>query len=302
MNSKLKTRALYRTVRPIVQLAFFSFFYMIAFTFVYPFVRTVTIPITVPVLVSFRSYLSSVGGSLTFIQFMMSQPEFPWVPLASILIIGALVGRLLCGWGCPFGFVQDLLSTIGKKKTNIDHRTHEKMRNIKFAFLGITLMISFSLAIMLYMGVGEEFKNALGPFANGLFYAVSPNETFFGDIPNLFAAASSGSLSFGTSSYLLYFNLFLLVCILIGAYKIPRFWCRYLCPLGAFMGILAKFSFVGIRRDLTRCDRSLECVKACPMQINILNLPWEKFTHSECTLCLECLDACPNKALKLKIY
>jgi NAD-dependent dihydropyrimidine dehydrogenase PreA subunit len=38
------------------------------------------------------------------------------------------------------------------------------------------------------------------------------------------------------------------------------------------------------------------------MQINILDLPWEKFTHSECTLCLECLDACPNKALKLKIY
>ncbi len=297
-----KTRGSYRIFRPIIQLVFFLSFYIIAFNFIYPFIETSAIPITVPVLVSFRSHLGSVGGALTFIQLMLGQPEFPWIPLASILIVGAIVGRLLCGWACPFGFVQDLISRLGKKKTNVDHRTHQKAKNTKFIFLVITLAVSLSLATALFLGIGEAFREALGPFANGVFYTISPNESFFGDIPNLLAEASRGSLSLGiTANYLLFFSLFLLAFTLIGAYKIPRFWCRYLCPLGAFMGILAKFALIGIRRDLTRCDRSLECIRACPMQIKILDLPWEKFTHTECILCLDCLDACPNKALKLKI-
>jgi polyferredoxin len=232
---------------------------------------------------------------------MLSLPLFPWIPLASILLIGVIIGRFLCGWACPFGFIQDLLSRLSKEKIRISQQNHNKYIKIKFVFLGITLFVSFILALSLHLDANNELKRALGPFAEGIFYTISPNETFFGDLPGLLAQASTGSLNLNISNYLLYFNLIFLIFTLIGAFKIPRFWCKYLCPLGGFLGIIAKCSLLGIRRDLTKCDRCMKCVKVCPMQIKILELPWEKFTDTECTLCVECIEECPNDALKLKI-
>ena len=301
MNEKKWRIGLYTPFRTIIQLAFFFIFYLTAFNYIYPYLKTNVVPITVPVLISLRSNFNSMGGSLTLTQSMLYDAIFPWIPLASILITGVIVGRLLCGWACPFGFIQDLLSRLGKKKIKVSQKTHNQLKNIKFAFLGITLLVSFLLALTIYGGSNLEFKNALGPFAKGIFYTISPNETFFGDIPRILALSSSSSFEFYYYDYLLYFNLILLASTLIGAFKIPRFWCRYLCPLGAFLGIFGKFSFLGIRRDLTRCDKCMKCVESCPMQIRILDLPWEKFTDVECTLCTECIEVCPNKALKLKI-
>jgi ferredoxin-type protein NapH len=301
MSKEKRMKSLYQILRIVTQLGFFSIFYMLAFNYIFPYLKTSIIPITVPVLISIRSNLSSMGGSLTFTQYMLSLPDFPWLPLASILIIGVIIGRFLCGWACPFGFIQDLLSRLGSKKIRISQRNHNQYVKIKFAFLSITLFVSFILAISLHFSADNEFRRALGPFANGIFNTISPNETLFGDIPKILAQASVGSLNLGTSDYLLYFNLAFLIFTLIAAIKIPRFWCRYLCPLGAFLGIFSKYSLLGIRRDLTKCDKCMKCVNVCPMQIRILELPWEKFNDLECILCIECINACPNDALKLKI-
>jgi len=301
MSKEKRIKNLYSIFRTIIQLGFFFLFYMLALNYITPYKKATIIPITVPVLISLRSHLSSMAGSLTFIQYMLSLPLFPWVPLASILIIGIIIGRLLCGWACPFGFIQDLLSRLSKEKIRISQQNHNKYIKIKFVFLGITLFVSFILALSLHLDANNELKRALGSFAEGIFYTISPNETFFGDLPSLLTQISTGSLNLNISNYLLYFNLIFLIFILIGAFKIPRFWCRYLCPLGGFLGLIAKCSLLGIRRDLTKCDRCMKCVKVCPMQIKILELPWEKFTDTECTLCVECIEECPNDALKLKI-
>lgn len=301
MSKEKRIKNLYSIFRTIIQLGFFFLFYMLALNYITPYKKATIIPITVPVLISLRSNLSSMAGSLTFIQYMLSLPLFPWIPLASILIIGIIIGRLLCGWACPFGFIQDLLSRLSKEKIRISQQNHNKYIKIKFVFLGITLFVSFILALSLHLDANNELKRALGSFAEGIFYTISPNETFFGDLPSLLTQISTGSLNLNISNYLLYFNLIFLIFILIGAFKIPRFWCRYLCPLGGFLGLIAKCSLLGIRRDLTKCDRCMKCVKVCPMQIKILELPWEKFTDTECTLCVECIEECPNDALKLKI-
>jgi len=301
MSKEKRIKNLYSIFRTIIQLGFFFLFYMLALNYITPYKKATIIPITVPVLISLRSHLSSMAGSLTFIQYMLSLPLFPWIPLASILIIGVIIGRLLCGWACPFGFIQDLLSRLSKEKIRISQQNHNKYIKIKFVFLGITLFVSFILALSLHLDANNELKRALGSFAEGIFYTISPNETFFGDLPSLLTQISTGSLNLNISNYLLYFNLIFLIFILIGAFKIPRFWCRYLCPLGGFLGLIAKCSLLGIRRDLTKCDRCMKCVKVCPMQIKILELPWEKFTDTECTLCVECIEECPNDALKLKI-
>jgi len=83
---------------------------------------------------------------------------------------------------------------------------------------------------------------------------------------------------------------------------IPRGWCRYACPQGAFSALFSRFSFLGLRRDPVRCSKAgcRDCVDICPMLVPILDEPWEKFTHPECIMCLKCVDACSTKAIKPK--
>jgi ferredoxin-type protein NapH len=91
-----------------------------------------------------------------------------------------------------------------------------------------------------------------------------------------------------------------LVGFFVAAWKVPRFWCRYACPTGAMMAIFQKYSLAGIKRDPVKCMKCPHCEVKCPMQINILDLPWEKFNDPECIMCMECVDACPHGSLSPK--
>ncbi len=66
------------------------------------------------------------------------------------------------------------------------------------------------------------------------------------------------------------------------------------------MAIFQRYSFAGIKRDPVKCMKCPHCEVLCPMQISILDLPWEKFNDPECILCMECVDACPHGSLSLK--
>jgi polyferredoxin len=66
------------------------------------------------------------------------------------------------------------------------------------------------------------------------------------------------------------------------------------------MGIFSRFSLLGMSRNPLKCEKCPDCEKKCPMQIKILDLPWEKFNDQECILCMECVDACPHGAMKAK--
>jgi polyferredoxin len=143
------------------------------------------------------------------------------------------------------------------------------------------------------------------------FTALSPAETLFAVLPKMVKGFSnviaekpifdvlSGVLDLPP---LFWIQLFILIGVLVLAVYIPRGWCRYLCPHGALMALLNMFSFMGLKRDPVRCIKGecRECVKACPMQIRILEQPWEKFNDPECIYCLKCIDACQNKAIKVK--
>jgi polyferredoxin len=95
-------------------------------------------------------------------------------------------------------------------------------------------------------------------------------------------------------------ELIILVVFFYGAYRVPRFWCRYICPVGAKMAPFQKYSFLGMKRDPVKCSKCPHCEAACPMQIRILSLPWEKFNDPECILCGDCADACPQNSLSYK--
>ena len=291
--------------RNLVQFLAFFALNLLAFRFVYPFIEVNFIPIPIPVLSSLKSSYTLLGAVLDYVQIMLSHPLFPIIPLAFFLVMGAVFGRFLCGWVCPMGFIQDLILKMKGVTTKVSLRKHVSLMKIKYFLLFLILFISSTLAISLFLEAENRYKDALGPFAEGIFLSIAPETTLFSTIPRLVQAGMESGLlnfsSFTSSGYVVVLGLILLAIFFAGAYMVPWFWCRYVCPTGALMAIPMRFSFLGLKRDPSKCTKCGDCVAICPMQVRILELPWEKFNDPECTLCLECVGTCSSGALSLKL-
>jgi polyferredoxin len=302
---KIKEHLLkYNTPRRIVQLFSFIFFSAIVF-------NLGTLPLLLPVLWTWGLQPNTVGDAFTAMQFWFYDGVFPWLALASFLLVGILIGKSLCGWICPFGFIQDLIDFFKRRKKDLSMRSHESMIYVKYFILAIALFISVSFSGMKTLGISGGYAGALGDFAKVPFTMLSPSETLFATLPKIvlnFRLAAVEKPFFEIVNgiaripYIFWAQLAIMIGVLVFAAYVPRSWCRYLCPHGAIMAIMNRFSFVGLRRDPVKCAKGgcRLCVSACPMRVPILDLPWEKFSHPECIYCMKCVDACKDKAIKLK--
>jgi polyferredoxin len=260
-------------------------------------------PIVLPVVYTLGIHQKAVGDAFAMLQWMLYDLVFPWLPLASFLLVAVFLGRALCGWVCPFGFVQDLSGYVKRKHTEISLRAHSGMIRAKYVVLAITLFISGTLALSLALGVGESYKAALGAFAPAPFNALSPADTLFATLPRIALDIRYANFdAYMVVRPLLWARLVIMVIILVLAVFVPRSWCQYLCPHGAALAFLNRFSFLGLKRDPLKCTKAgcRSCVEVCPMKVPILDLPWEKFTDPECIYCLKCAEACTTKAIKPK--
>ncbi len=257
-------------------------------------------PVLLPVLQSLGIPQKTVGGAFGALQLMLYEVVFPWLPLTAIFLTAILLGRALCGWACPFGFVQDLLGYVKGKHTEVSPRTHGGLIKVKYLILVIILFISGTIAVSSIIGMGQEYRSALGEFAKAPFNVLSPSDTLFAALPRFIFDARYSPIALPT--LLLWIRLAIMVCVMVLAVYVERSWCRYLCPLGAFMAVLNRFSFLGLKRNPTKCAKAgcRECVEVCPTKVPILDLPWEKFTDPECIYCLKCVEACPTKAIRPK--
>lgn len=294
----------YNVLRRIVQILSFIFLSAIVF-------NLGSLPLLLPVLWTWGLPQNTAGDAFTAIQFNLYNAVFPWLAFASFLIAGVLVGKSLCGWVCPFGFVQDLISFIKRKQRDFSLRTHENMVYGKYLVLGIALFISMTFAATKVMGISESYEKALGIFTKAPFTALSPAETLFATLPSLikdfrFALVENPVMDvfagLTTLPALFWAQFVIMVIVLVFFAYVPRGWCRYFCPHGAIMAVMNRFSFIGLRRDPVKCAKGgcRLCVEACPMRVPILNLPWEKFSHPECIYCMKCADACKDRAIRLK--
>jgi len=262
-------------------------------------------PILLPIVQSPGVPQKTVSDAFSALQVMLYQRIFPWLPIASFLLTAVIFGRALCGWVCPFGFIQDLLRYVKKRHTRVSLRTHGGMLKVKYGILAAVLFISVTLSISLALGVGKSYESAIGVFAPAPFNALSPADTLFAILPRmvLMVVYAPEVLIVGIiSDPLFWVRLTIMIAIIVLAVYVPRSWCRYFCPIGALLAVLNRFTFLGLKRDPLRCTRAgcRTCVDACPMMVRILELPWEKFTDSECIYCLKCVDACPTRAIKPK--
>lgn len=199
--------------------------------------------------------------------------------IGMLMLFGLILGRLICGFLCPFGLVQDLLHRISIPKLSVPQRLDKALRYVKYGVVAL-LVIILPIALTNKYGMGEPY------FCKWL----CPSGTLGGALP---LCTMDGGLR-SAVGLLFGWKVFVLVLILVASTLVPRPFCRYLCPLGAIYGLFSRFSFYRMQLDKEKCISCHACEKACPMQVDIL----KNINSPECIRCGKCKAVCSTKAIQ----
>jgi polyferredoxin len=194
--------------------------------------------------------------------------------LLAFLAMSWLMRKSFCSWLCPVGTVSEKLYEIGRDTFGRNFRLARwadvPLRSLKYILLGLFLYAVASMP-----------APAIRAFLEGPYGLISDVKML-----NFFRYLGGGGAA--------------VLGILVGlSFFIQHFWCRYLCPYGALMGIAALFSPARIRRDEKLCIDCAKCAKACPALLPVDKLPAVK--SAECSGCLICIESCPAEgALEMR--
>lgn len=215
--------------------------------------------------------LQAVIGSYKF--------KFPYYVLGFLFLVGAILGRFVCGWLCPFGLIQDLLHKIPFPKKIGTFRGDKLLRKLKYLLL-LVFVILLPLFLVDIIGQGSPYFCKL----------ICPVGTLEGGIPLvLLNRTMRGAVGF----LYLWKNVLLFVTIFLSI-LIYRPFCKYICPLGAIYSFFNPISVFSYRLDPDKCTGCGACRRACQMQID----PMKNCNHLECIRCGRCEKACAAGALK----
>jgi polyferredoxin len=215
---------------------------------------------------------------------ILSTGKFYW-PLHCALgtvVITIIFGRFFCGWICPFGAIHQFVGYLGNRGKKVAEKirlnTYRKAQRVKYLILIFLLgMAAFpSLASTLQTGlldpiplVTRSFQLVLLPIFDRGTYLTSVNVRYY----------EYGWLIFAVFAAAVLLNL-----------VIPRFYCRFICPLGAFLGIINRFSIWRIGKNKNECINCKLCEKSCEGGCE----PAGNIRISECVLCFNCRDDCKH--------
>lgn len=195
-----------------------------------------------------------------------------------LFIMGSILGRGVCGFLCPFGFIQDLLYKLPFVKKIRSLPGEMLLRKIKYLTLGV-LVILLSLIVLDSSGIASPY------FCKYL----CPVGTLEGGIP--LVMLNSGLRA--ACGFLFKWKLFILIIIILASVIISRPFCRYLCPLGAIYGFFNKHAFYRMSVDTDLCNECGSCQRACDMDIPVYKKP----NSMDCIRCGKCIDACKNNCI-----
>lgn len=187
---------------------------------------------------------------------------------SGILLMSFILGKSFCSWVCPVGFVSDLIGEFGKKlfKRNfkLPRWADYPLRSLKY------LLLFFFASTILAMSVPQ-----LAAFLESDYNIIADIKLF-----DFFR-------------YLSPFSIVILTVLILLSIPVKNFWCRYLCPYGALLGLTGLLSVLKIKRTAQTCIDCGLCDKACPSSITVSKTKY--VLSDECTSCMQCVDVCPVK-------
>ena len=202
----------------------------------------------------------------------------PYYVFGIIMLYGLLFGRWICGFLCPFGLIQELLHKIPTPKIKKGRVSRA------FSFLKYVILVFFVFIVPLAYAT----RNFPLP---GFCKYICPAGTLEGAMGLLSNSVNEGYLRM--LGPLFTWKFLLMVSFLVACVFIFRFFCRFLCPLGALYGLFNKISLVGVKVDRKSCIDCGICVNKCKMDIKHVG-------DAECINCGECITSCPTRAISWK--
>ncbi len=208
-----------------------------------------------------------------------SKFRFSYYITGFLILLGVLLGRVICGFLCPFGWFQELLHKIPTKK--LSTKKLKPLTYLKYVVL-LVMVVLLPVLVTNQLGMGDPF------FCKYL----CPQGVLEGAIP--LSLANAGIRAALGSLFTWKFIVLLTVIVLSIVFYRP--FCKWLCPLGAFYALLNKVSLFQMQVDQSKCVSCGKCAKVCKMDVDVTKSP----NHTECIRCGMCIRACPTDAVSFR--
>ena len=208
-----------------------------------------------------------------------SKFRFSYYITGFLILLGVLLGRVICGFLCPFGWFQELLHKIPTKK--LSTKKLKPLTYLKYVVL-LVMVVLLPVLVTNQLGMGDPF------FCKYL----CPQGVLEGAIP--LSLANAGIRAALGSLFTWKFIVLLTVIVLSIVFYRP--FCKWLCPLGAFYALLNKVSLFQMQVDQSKCVSCGKCAKVCKMDVDVTKSP----NHTECIRCGMCIRACPTEAVSFR--
>lgn len=232
-----------------------------------------------------------------------------------VMALTLVFGRVFCGWICPFGTLHHFTawlfpSRVGRGASRIEANLTRGYQRVKYY-----LLYAFLVAAITGSAIGGLF-DPICVAVRGIGLGVIPAAQYI--LGRGFAEASETQnrflQAFGDGGadlmaahvwntrqfhfHQTWFISFLFIALLFMNRFIPRFWCRVLCPLGAFLGVFARFALFGMEKDHSKCTDCNLCLVHCQGADSPQG--GVKHRQDECHMCLNCENACPEDVIKFR--
>ncbi|MCC7572663.1 MAG: 4Fe-4S binding protein [Candidatus Methanofastidiosum sp.] len=230
--------------------------------------------LTVPVFNCYACPWATISCPIGLLQNFVMNGQVPTYVLGAMGTVFVFVGSAFCGWVCPFGFFQDAIDYVKNffKKNNKKpwQKTPVKKKSKDFSLITkfIVLVTTLVLAIR---------------YVDTIFCKLCPIGTIEATFPYQIANGFSYNIWLGA-------RIGILIFLIIMFFVISRFWCRYLCPIGALAGPSNKISLLKLYHNGDNCNGCNICKDVCPLDIDVM----EDQNSTRCTRCADCVDKCPK--------
>ena len=219
-----------------------------------------------------QNFLSTLRFS-----FEMAKYQLGFSVIGFLGIIGSIGGRIVCGWVCPFGLIQETFYKIPTKKIKLKIKL---LPYLKYVVLILSVII-FPLLLVDKFGYGEAY------FCRYL----CPAGTLEAGLTLPFLIPSLQKLI----GWIYFYKLTVLFILIVFFIISKRPFCRFLCPLGAIYSLFNKFSYLKLNINREKCIHCMICEEVCPMELSLEKIP----DTTDCIRCFNCVKICPVKAIKI---